>query len=166
MVIFTRLEGAGARTKFPQLLRRSPPHLCRASHYLGVRHALSPPMLLPHRYNMGVPPGHPKVPCGLLMVCPAPLLAPPHTLTVSWSNWHGEVDFLSLRRGMWHPEVWVTGPRPQSRDTLGAGHHSADAKSRVYSTRWWFPCFRAHKNSYAKCKLQCWYSEVGPLGGN
>lgn len=21
----------------------------------------------------------------------------------------------------------------------------ADAKSRVYSTRWWFPCFRAHE---------------------
>lgn len=39
----------------------------------------------------------------------------------------------------------MTGLRPQSRDVLGAGRHSADAKSRVDSTRWWFPCFHAHK---------------------
>lgn len=56
-------------------------------------------------------------------------------------------------------------PEATERDALGAGHHSADAKSRVYPTRWRSPCLCAHKihtlNITANVGIRRWDLWVG-----
>lgn len=56
-------------------------------------------------------------------------------------------------------------PEATEGDVLGAGCHSADAKSRVYPTRWWFPCLCAHKihmlNITANVGIRRWDLWVG-----